>query len=380
MRKKADEEAAARKRAEEPGRWGVDAKEAARGDDTVPHIQYSELAVESKALAAGSFKSVYRARWMKKARDVALLVLRNSDRAALTDMENEIRMFWTLGKHKHLAVLLATCTQPQSENKCMVMEFAPQGSLDHVLSKADEDGADVGNLVKIAIAMQVADAMAHLHLHNVVHRDLAIRNILVFLFDVQNWKNVLIKLSDYGLSLLLNKGLTGGASLVEIGTNSSNAAGPTRWMAPESLKRRAYSKKTDVWSFAVVLYEIWTLGMIPYYAITEDAEVVRRVVDGERLEQPDSCPDPVYVMMQNCWNSAPKDRPSMTELQTALQEAFAEECLETAKSECVVCLSGEPVMALMPCGHRCACAECGPMLETCPLCRTAVQEAKRIFG
>jgi len=60
--------------------------------------------------------------------------------------------------------------------------------------------------------------------------------------------------------------------------------------------------------------------------------------------------------------------------------AFAVECLETAKNECVVCLSGEPVMALMPCGHRCACAECAPMLETCPLCRTAVREAKRIFG
>ena len=52
----------------------------------------------------------------------------------------------------------------------MVMEFAPQGSLDHVLSKADEDGVDVSNLVKITIAMQVADAMDHLHLHDVVHR------------------------------------------------------------------------------------------------------------------------------------------------------------------------------------------------------------------
>ena len=62
--------------------------------------------------------------------------------------------------------------------------------------------------------------------------------------------------------------------------------------------------------------------------------------------------------MQNCWNSAPKDRPSMTELQTALQEAFIEESLEAAKTgECVVCLSAEPVMALMPCGHRCACAD-----------------------
>ena len=188
------------------------------------------------------------------------------------------------------------------------------------------------------------------------------------------------KLSDYGLTLLVNKGYTGGSRVVEIGTDGSNAAGPTRWMAPEAIKRRAYSKKTDVWSFAVVLFEIWTLGMIPYHLIADDREVARVVVDGERLEQPDSCPDPVYAVMQTCWNSAPKDRPSMTELQTALQEAFTEESLEIAKTECVICLSGEPVMALMPCGHRCACAECGPTLETCPLCRTAVQEAKRIYG
>jgi hypothetical protein len=82
---------------------------------TVPYIQYSELAVESNALAAGSFKSVYKARWEKKGRNVALLVLRHGNQAALSDMDNQIRMFGTLGEHKHLAQLLETCTQAQSE-------------------------------------------------------------------------------------------------------------------------------------------------------------------------------------------------------------------------------------------------------------------------
>ena len=209
---------------------------------TVPHIPYSELAVESTALAAGSFKSVYKARWEKKGRTVALLVLRHSNQAALSDMENEIRMFGTLGKHKHLAELLATCTQAQSQDKCMVMEFAPLGSLDHVLIKADEDGVDIGNLVKMTVCMQVAEAMTHLHLHNVLHRDLAIRNTLAFQFDPQNWKLVLVKVTDYGLSLLVDKGFTVGASVIEVATMSSNAAGPTRWMAPESIMRRVYSK------------------------------------------------------------------------------------------------------------------------------------------
>jgi tRNA A-37 threonylcarbamoyl transferase component Bud32 len=213
---------------------------------TASHIQYSELAVESNALAAGSFKSVYKARWERKGRDVTLLVLRHSNQATLSDMDNEIRTFGTLWKHKHLAQLLATCTQSQSEDKCMVMEFAPLGSLDHVLSKADEDGVDISNLVKITVGMQVADAMTHLHLHNVVHRDLAIRNTLAFQFDPQNWKLVLVKVTDYGLSLLLHKGFTGGASVIEVATMNSNAAGPTRWMAPESIMRRVYSKKSDV--------------------------------------------------------------------------------------------------------------------------------------
>jgi len=53
--------------------------------------------------------------------------------------------------------------------------------------------------------------------------------------------------------------------------------------------------------------------------------------------------------------------------------------LEVSKTECVVCLSAEPVMALMPCGHRCACEGCGPSLRMCPMCRADVQEAKRIF-
>ena len=177
-----------------------------KAEATVPHIPYSELTVESNALTAGSFTSVYKARWLKKRRDVALLVLRHSNQAVLSDMENEIRMFGTLGKHKHLAELLATCTQAQSEDKCMVMEFAPLGSLGHVLSKPHEDGVDIGNLVKIALVMQVAETMTHLHLYKVLHLNLAIRNTLYFRFDPQNWTMVLVKVTDYGLSLLVHKG------------------------------------------------------------------------------------------------------------------------------------------------------------------------------
>jgi hypothetical protein len=124
----------------------------------------------------------------------------------------------------------------------MVVDFAPLGSLDHVLSKDDEDSVDISNLVKITVGMQVAEAMTHLHLYKMVHSDLAIRNTLAFRFDPQNWKMVMVMVTDYGMSLLVNMGCTRGTSVVEIQTMSSNAVGPTRWRAPESIMRRVYSK------------------------------------------------------------------------------------------------------------------------------------------
>ena len=157
---------------------------------------------------------------------------------------------------------------------------------------------------------------------------------------------------------------------------------PTRYMAPEALRHRSYSKKTDVWSYAVLRYEVWSIGAIPYFDIADDREVVRAVLSGERLPLPDNCPEAVYASMKHCWCTSPKDRPSMSDVQTSLQELFAELMLEAAKTECVICLDAEPVMALLPCGHRCVCEECGPILQgrACPICRTLVDEIKRIFG
>jgi serine/threonine protein kinase len=120
---------------------------------------------------------------------------------------------------------------------------------------------------------------------------------VVFRFDPQNWKLVLVKVTDYGLSLMAHKGFTEGASVIEVATMSSNAAGPTRWMAPVSIMRRSYSKKSDVWSFGVVLYEVWTLGMIPYHLIADDKEAARLVTQG------DNCRNQATVRskcMQSC--------------------------------------------------------------------------------
>ena len=90
----------------------------------------------------------------------------------------------------------------------MLTECAPQGSLDHVLNQAAADDVDVSMPVRIAMFLQVADAMVHLDLYKVIHRDLASRTVLAFGLDALDWKAVHIKVTDYGLSLLIDNGFT----------------------------------------------------------------------------------------------------------------------------------------------------------------------------
>ena len=350
-------------------------EEAPLNGQHVSHVNFGDFVVEKKPMAQGSFKSVYQAVWSKKNnRGVVILVIRNTSTANLSDLQNEINVFSVLGKHRHLAELLATTTHPLSGDKCMVMKFAQQGSLDHVLTTAVEQDMHLSNLVLLTIAVQVADAMMQLEVHKVIHRDLAARNILVFEFDAVDWRKVLVKVTDYGLALLANKGFSAGKT---VSTHGASSAGPIRWMAVESLQRRMYSSKSDVWAFGVLLWEIMTRCFLPYNAIGDDTEVARAVMAGERLPKPDNCPDAVYAIMQSCWHERPKDRPKMADIHAMLQTACAAEMFKP--SECVICLENEAVVALIPCGHRCACEACAPSLNNCPMCRQPIREANRIF-
>ena len=186
---------------------------------------------------------------------------------------------------------------------------------------------------------------------------------------------MLVKVTDYDLALLAEK--EANASKM-VSTHGASVAGPIRWMALESLQRRMYSLQSDVWAFGVLVWEILTLGLVPYHAIPTDEAVAAAVVSGRRLERPEHCPEAVWAVLVSCWLARAKDRPTMSEIYAKLQVAFAAEMFKA--SECVVCLENEAVMALMPCGHRCACEACAPNLRNCPMCRQPVRESMRIYG
>ncbi|CAI8052359.1 Tyrosine protein-kinase src-2 [Geodia barretti] len=85
----------------------------------------------------------------------------------------------------------------------------------------------------------------------------------------------------------------------------------------EALHYKKYSTASDVWSFGIVLYEIWTIGIKPYIQLT-NSEVYQKIQSGYRLPPPPGCPRAVYQTMINCWNHEPDSRPTFPEIQVGL--------------------------------------------------------------
>ncbi|KAK1883902.1 Fibroblast growth factor receptor 1-A [Dissostichus eleginoides] len=88
---------------------------------------------------------------------------------------------------------------------------------------------------------------------------------------------------------------------------------PVKWMAPEALFDRIYTHQSDVWSFGVLLWEIFTLGGSPYPGVPVE-ELFKLLKEGHRMEKPSACPHELYRMMRDCWHAVPARRPTFSQL------------------------------------------------------------------
>lgn len=98
---------------------------------------------------------------------------------------------------------------------------------------------------------------------------------------------------------------------------------PLRWMSPESVMYRRFTLESDVWSYGVVLWEIYSFGKQPYYGLSNE-EVVKMILQGIMLIPPDSCPSFICDLMKACWKSEPKDRIKFHEIHDQLMKARKE--------------------------------------------------------
>uniref|UniRef100_A0A8C5UTN8 receptor protein-tyrosine kinase n=1 Tax=Microcebus murinus TaxID=30608 RepID=A0A8C5UTN8_MICMU len=156
---------------------------------------------------------------------------------------------------------------------------------------------------QLCIARQVAAGMAYLSERKFVHRDLATRNCLV-------GENMVVKIADFGLSRNIYS--------ADYYKANENDAIPIRWMPPESIFYNRYTTESDVWAYGVVLWEIFSYGLQPYYGMAHE-EVIYYVRDGNILSCPDNCPLELYNLMRLCWSKVPADRPGFASIHRILE-------------------------------------------------------------
>ncbi|KAM3623906.1 uncharacterized protein V6R79_017019 [Siganus canaliculatus] len=151
----------------------------------------------------------------------------------------------------------------------------------------------------LSFSYQVAKGMEYITSKNCIHRDLAARNILLTHGRVA-------KICDFGLA----RDITTDASYVLRG----NARLPVKWMSPESIFDCVYTFESDVWSYGILLWEIFSLGNSPYPGMQVGSVFYRMIQDGHRMSRPEFAPIEMYDMMLSCWSHDPLKRPPFRKL------------------------------------------------------------------
>uniref|UniRef100_A0A672FYJ8 receptor protein-tyrosine kinase n=1 Tax=Salarias fasciatus TaxID=181472 RepID=A0A672FYJ8_SALFA len=151
----------------------------------------------------------------------------------------------------------------------------------------------------LSFSFQVSQAMNFLSSRKCVHRDLAARNVLVC-------EGKLVKVGDFGLARDMLKD----QNYVARG----NSFLPLKWMAPESIFQNIYSSQSDVWSYGVLLWEIFSLGSSPYSELPMTQEFCSALKRGHRMSRPQHAPPHMYELMKQCWDDKPQSRPSFSSI------------------------------------------------------------------
>ena len=233
----------------------------------------------------------------------------------LQDFEREACLMTDLS-HPNILQLLGVCVTGRP--MCLLFEFMNHGDLNVYLRNCSSphfiqrrrsndsltyDNPKLSYLEQLHICHQIASGMVYLSERNYIHRDLATRNCLVS-------DNLCVKLADFGLTRKLESDFYKGLE---------NEAIAIRWMPLEAISNNMFTVSSDVWSFGVVLWEVFSFALQPYYGLTHE-QVIHYIKDGKILSIPDNTPAEVYEIMKLCWAFIPEERPLFLSLHNALQQ------------------------------------------------------------
>ncbi|XP_050076574.1 vascular endothelial growth factor receptor 1 isoform X3 [Anopheles maculipalpis] len=159
-------------------------------------------------------------------------------------------------------------------------------------------------------ASQIASGMEYLASRKVLHGDLAARNILLCDDNV-------VKICDFGLARSMYKS--------DNYKKKGEAPLPFKWLALECISDNVFSTYSDVWAYGIVLWELFSLGKVPYPGMEANQELYNKLRDGYRMDKPQYSNQDIYDIMLNCWNVKPDSRPSFKDLKSRFNAMLPDE-------------------------------------------------------
>ncbi|XP_022793270.1 fibroblast growth factor receptor 2-like [Stylophora pistillata] len=273
-----------------------------------------------KIIGKGAFGQVakgtaVRLRGRHETTTVAIKMLKsNAAESDKRDLMKELETMKQLKPHPHVIKLLGCVTE--SEPLLVLIEYVPFGDLLGYLRKSrglndtyykDPNIKPQTNLTSqqlMQFAWQIADGMGYLSSKSILHRNLAARNVLV-------GQKETCKVTDFGMARDVQQ--------ENIYERKTKGRLPVKWTAYEALLYGKYTTKSDVWSYGVVLYEIFTIGGSPYPRM-DGRKLANLLQEGYRMPKPQHVDEKLYQIMVKCWKNDPDARPTFTELKNQLKD------------------------------------------------------------
>eukprot|EP00300_Choanocystis_sp_HF-7_P015860 c19203_g1_i4.p2 GENE.c19203_g1_i4~~c19203_g1_i4.p2 ORF type:complete len:208 (+),score=38.85 c19203_g1_i4:427-1050(+) len=194
-------------------------------------------------------------------------------------------------RHPNVTLFMGACLD--AKGMCLITEFLDRGSLYHVLH---DPAVDMDWKLLVKMAVDAAKGMAYLHGNKppIIHRDLKSLNLLVD----DNWT---VKITDFGLTT------------AKEASNTMTQCGTPQWMAPEVLRNSPYDFKADVYSFAIVLWEMAT-RQVPYDGMNPMQVGMKVLLENLRPQIPSYVPKAFSDLIVVCWDADPNNRPDFAEV------------------------------------------------------------------
>ncbi|KAL3596081.1 hypothetical protein D5086_007718 [Populus alba] len=301
----------------------VETWEASKEDQEEWTADLSQLFIGNK-FASGAHSRIYRGIYKQRAVAVKMVRIPTQKEETRAFLEQQFKCEVALLSrlfHPNIVQFIAACKKPPVY--CIITEYMSQGTLRMYLNKKEPYSLSTETILRLAL--DISRGMEYLHSQGVIHRDLKSNNLLLN-------DEMRVKVADFGTSCLETQC-----------QETKGNKGTYRWMAPEMIKEKHCTRKVDVYSFGIVLWEL-TTALLPFQGMTPVQAAFAVAEKNERPPLPASCQPALAHLIKRCWAANPSKRPDFSYIVSALEkeESTGYGCCCDATSSITWCIHFVP--------------------------------------